>query len=357
VSSHPRNPPAAPAGEAPDPALLRRAVDVLCRGGLVAFPTETVYGLGADADSKIAVEGIFRAKGRPPSHPLIVHLAEPAAADAWAADVPREARVLMQRLWPGPLTFVLPRSARAVDAVTGGQPTVGLRCPSHPWAQALLRAFCAARGDAGAGVAAPSANRYGRISPTSAAHVRADLGERPNGSVDLILDGGSCPLGIESTIVDFPGGATRILRPGSIDAGRIAALLGSAVRVAADAEDAPRASGRLRAHYAPAKRLELVAPKELAARVRELGAARVAVLAPAAARLGESGEAPALWLIASADPQDYAHDLYEYLHRLDASAAQVLLVALPPRGDRWTAIHDRLARAAAGASAAIPDAD
>jgi L-threonylcarbamoyladenylate synthase len=346
---NPDEPPAPP----PSAALLARAVAVLRGGGLVALPTETVYGLAADADQPAAVAAIFRAKGRPAAHPLILHVADAAAAQAWAAAIPGAARLLMQRFWPGPLTLVLPRSARAADGVTGGQETVGLRCPAHPWAQALLRAYGAARGDASVALAAPSANRYGRISPTSAAHVRADLGEKPDGAVDLILDGGPCTLGIESTIVDFATGAARILRPGSIRAEQIDAVLGAPVRSAGAADVAPRTSGRLAGHYAPAKPLELLAPDQLATRVAALGKQRVGVLAPAQALPA----GVALGLVASAAPEDYARTLYENLRRLDASAAQVLLVALPPTGSRWEAIHDRLQRAAAGSAGPIADAD
>ncbi len=336
---------------------MHRAVELLLGGGLVAFPTETVYGLGADADQSDAVESIFRAKGRPPSHPLIVHVAQAAAAASWARAIPEPARILMQRFWPGPLTLILPRAARAGDAVTSGQDTVGIRCPAHPWAQSLLRAFGAARGDPAAALAAPSANGYGRISPTSAAHVRADLGQKPEGRIDLILDGGDCPLGIESTIVDFARGVARILRPGSIGAEQIRKALNADVRTAADTDDAPRTSGRVLGHYAPGKRLELVASGELAARIAALGPSTTGVLAPAGALLGVSAQALALRLIAPADAPTYAHELYAHLHRLDASRARTLLVALPPRGSQWEAIHDRLGRAAAGSAGAIPDAD
>jgi L-threonylcarbamoyladenylate synthase len=256
----------------------------------------------------------------------------------------------MEQFWPGPLTLILPRSARASDLLTGGQDTVGLRCPAHPWAQALLRALGAARGDPSAALAAPSANRYGRISPTSAAHVRADLGQKPDGRVDLILDGGPCALGIESTIVEFTTGVARVLRPGSIRNEQIGLALHTRVRSADDAEEAPRAPGRVQGHYAPSKPLELVAPGRLAARIAALGPAGVGVLAPPNVTLGAAAQSLAMHLTASADAQTYAHQLYEYLHRLDASAAQTLLVARPPSGSRWAAIHDRLGRAAAGSA-------
>jgi L-threonylcarbamoyladenylate synthase len=188
-----------------DPSLIARAVDVLRDGGLVAFPTETVYGLGADASNAAAVNRIFAAKGRPADHPLIVHLASADSLDAWASAVSPLARAFAAACWPGPLTIVLRRAARVPDAVTGGLSTVGLRVPSHPVAQALLRAF-------DGGIAAPSANRFGTVSPTTAAHVRESLGDR----VDLVLDGGPSDVGVESTIVDCSGDTPAILRPGGV---------------------------------------------------------------------------------------------------------------------------------------------
>lgn len=351
------NRPAAAAGQGVDAATIARAVQVLLRGGLVAFPTETVYGLGADADQQAAVAAIFRAKGRPASHPLIVHVARAEAVERWARQIPPVARVLMDRFWPGPLTLILPRSARASDLLTGGQDTVGLRCPANAWAQSLLLGLCAARGDESSAIAAPSANRYGRISPTTAAHVRDDLGEKPNGLVDLIIDGGMSALGIESTIVDFAAGRARILRPGSIDRPRIAAVLGADVEFAADSTAAPRVSGRVSGHYAPSKPLELVEPDELAARTAQLRACALGILAPAQ-KLAQLPEANlAMQIAAPTTAQEYAHDLYENLRRLDASAAQRLLVAMPPAGEAWEAVHDRLRRAAAGSEGGIIDAD
>lgn len=342
---------------APPPERLARAVQTLLGGGLVAFPTETVYGLGADADRVDAVRAVFTAKGRPAAHPLIVHVAHAQAAAAWVRVVPVRAQRLMERFWPGPLTLILERSPRAGDFVTGGQDRVGLRCPAHPWAQALLGAFGRARGDAAAALAAPSANRYGRISPTSAAHVRADLGEKPDGRVDLILDGGNCPLGIESTIVDFAGDEARILRPGSISLEQIRTVLGTRVRSAADGEDAPRVPGRVHGHYAPGKPLELLDAAHLAERIAGLGPASVAVLAPRRLMAGLPLARLALCLEAADDPAAYAHELYAHLHRLDESQASVLLVALPAVGEAWVAVHDRLQRAAAGSQGPLGDAD
>jgi L-threonylcarbamoyladenylate synthase len=334
------------AANAVDALAIGRATAVLLRGGLVAFPTETVYGLGADADDVEAVRAIFAAKGRPADHPVIVHVADRAAIDAWSDRAPDAARQLARKFWPGPLTLVLPRSARAHDALTGGQASVGLRCPAHPWARALLAAFCAARGDADAALAAPSANSFGRISPTTAAHVRADLGEKPAGGVDLILDGGPCPVGIESTIVDLSADAPRLLRHGSITRRQIEETIGCPVHDAG--AEAPRASGGLKSHYAPRLPLELVPATRLPARINALRGVRIAVLAPAAALLDWPAHV-VLRLVAPAGAAQYARRLYALLHQLDQSGAGRIVVAAPPQGEDWEAVHDRLRRAAAEA--------
>jgi L-threonylcarbamoyladenylate synthase len=305
---------------------VARAVEVLRRGGLVAFPTETVYGLGADAADDAAVAKVYRVKGRPPDHPLIVHIADAAELARWARAIPESARRLAERFWPGPLTLVLERAAGVHDRVTGGQDTVGLRVPGHPLALALLRAF-------GGGIAAPSANRFGRISPTTAEHVRRDLGD----AVDFILDGGPCEVGIESTIVDLSRGQPVLLRPGHIAAADIAAVLGTAPQPR-DAE-APRASGTLDVHYAPRHPMRLVDRIELEAAVT----GDIVVLAFEAPPAGSTS---ALWLHAPGDPARYAHDLYANLRRLDDAAHGVILVERPPRGQAWEAIVDRLQRAA-----------
>jgi L-threonylcarbamoyladenylate synthase len=308
-------------------APVARAVEILRRGGLVAFPTETVYGLGADAANDAAVERIFRVKGRPADHPLIVHIGDAAMLGRWARDVPAAALALARRYWPGPLTLVLKRAPGVHERVTGGQDTVGLRVPGHPLALELLAAF-------GGGIAAPSANRFGRISPTTAEHVRADLG----GDVDLVLDGGACEVGIESTIIDLSRGAPVLLRPGRVAAEDIAAVLGTAPRPRDDA--APRASGTLEVHYAPRRPMRLVSRHELAA-----GAPGAGVLAfeePTA------GAAAALWLRAATDPDRYAHELYANLRRLDDAARSVILVERPPSQPGWEALLDRLERAARG---------
>jgi L-threonylcarbamoyladenylate synthase len=338
-------------GRAVDAGAIARAVEVLAAGGLVAVPTETVYGLAADADSPQAVRAIFAAKGRPADHPVIVHVAAAAAIDAWAAAVPDRARALARAFWPGPLTLVLARGARAHDGLTGGQDTVGLRCPSHPWARALLAAWCARRGDAAAALAAPSANSFGRISPTTAAHVRADLGEKPDGKVDLILDGGPCPVGIESTIVDLSASRPRLLRPGSITRAQLQSVLGEDV---ADADgQAPRTPGRALRHYAPRTPLELVEPTQLPARVNALRGTKIAVLAPPLALFDRTADV-VLRLIAPAQPDEYARRLYSFLHQLDAAGAQRIVVAWPPAQPAWEAVRDRLRRAQAGAGGQTP---
>ena len=318
---------------------VRRAVEVLERGGLIGLPTETVYGLAADASNPAAVARIFAAKGRPVDHPVIVHVAKASDMPAWAIDVPDSARRLANAFWPGPVTLILKRAAHVLDAVTGGQDTVGLRVPSHPVARAVLAAFAAGRGGRPAGVAAPSANKFGRVSPTTAAHVRSEFGD----AVDLVLEGGQCDVGIESTIVDCTSEPVRILRPGRITAEQVSAVLGSLVAEHAAKAQAPRVSGSLDAHYAPATRTQLVAAGELARAIADQAARRVALLsfadAPAAVRAH---------IRAGGDPHAYAHGLYAALRELDAAGCDVILVEAPPVGGEWDGINDRLRRAAFG---------
>ena len=314
---------------------IERAADVLRAGGLVAFPTETVYGLGADAHNPAAVRRIFEAKGRPATHPVIVHLADAAQAAAWAAEIPASARKLAGAFWPGPLTMVLPRARGVADVVTGGQDTVALRVPAHPVARRLLARF-------GGGIAAPSANRHGRVSATTAAHVRDEFGD----AVGCVLDGGPTEVGIESTIVDLSGPGPALLRPGSITPAQIAQALGAPL--AAPAADAPRAPGTLAAHYAPRTPLLLVEGDlalELAASLVRQGK-RVAVLALSAQQPLTTG---LTWIAAPREAAGYAHALYASLRRLDEAGCESILVERPPQGPEWAAINDRLMRAAAGA--------
>jgi len=306
----------------------------LASGGVVAFPTETVYGLGADATNIHGVAKIFLAKGRPADHPLIVHVEDAAGLERWGAGVPESARRLAARFWPGPLTLIVGKSPSIPPIVTGGQDTVGLRCPSHPQAQALLREF--ARIGSGA-IAAPSANRFGHVSPTTAQHVRDEFGD------DLcLIDGGACEVGLESTILDVSRAQPVLLRPGAVSRADIEALLGVAPRDR-DA-GAPRASGTLAAHYAPRTALLLLTPAALEEELAER--ANVAILA---LREPLPSARVTAWITAASEPVRYGHDLYSNLRKLDASGAKRILVEAPPLNPAWEAVNDRLVRAAAGA--------
>jgi len=303
---------------------LMEAVAHLREGALVAFPTETVYGLGADAANDAAVRRIFAAKRRPADHPVIVHLAEKERAAHWARDMPKGARALADVFWPGPLTLILPRAAHVSDTVTGRQDSVGLRVPSHPVAQALLRAF-------GGGVAAPSANRFGRISPTTAQHVADDLGEE----VAMILDGGACDVGIESTIVAFRGDDAVLLRPGGIPASALTRVLGRAP--SEPTVDAPRASGTLASHYAPRTPSRLATAEEVRTAPNDVAVLARTVPSSAGHRV-----------LAPRDAASYAHDLYANLRALDAAGARAIWIEALPPTDEWQAVRDRIARATAG---------
>jgi L-threonylcarbamoyladenylate synthase len=321
-----------------DPLAVAAAAQRLADGGLVGLPTETVYGLAARADRDAAVAGIFAAKGRPSDHPLIVHVADLAGADAFAAAMPPAARRLADAFWPGPVTVIVPRLAGAAEAAAAGQPTVGLRCPAHPVAQALLRQ-AAALGVPG--VAAPSANRFGRISPTSAAHVADEFGPDL-----LVLDGGDCPVGIESTIVDCSRGRPVLLRPGVLTRSALEAALGEALHDA-DA-DAPKAPGTLAAHYAPRARLRLVDPDALAAALDKPATwpAGLAVYSRRlAAGLAATAE-PTLWRRMPDDPAAAAHELFAALRGLDDEGAAEIWVEQPPDTPAWEGVRDRLRRAA-----------
>ena len=313
-----------------DPALIAKAVDLLRLGGLVALPTETVYGLGADAENELAVRRVFAAKGRPSSHPLIVHLADARLAPSWARELPRSASQLADAFWPGPLTMVLRRSGRAADWITGGQDTVALRVPAHPVMNQVLTAF-------GGGIAAPSANRFGRVSATTAEHVRVDLGD----SVDLILDDGPCPIGIESTIVDLTSDAPSVLRPGAISRAELERVLG---REVSQRESGVRVPGLMLSHYAPIAGVELVTASELRRRAEELllSGRRVAVVA--ANPLGLPREAAAFSM--PADVADFARALYATFREIDRKGFDVILVVPPPDSGLGWAIRDRLIRAA-----------
>ncbi len=328
-----------------DEAGIARAVELLRAGDVVAFPTETVYGLGADAASATGVGRIYRIKGRPLDHPLIVHLADAGALGFWAGEASPSSRALrlVEAFWPGPLTLVMRRREGAPAHACGGLPTIGLRCPSHPVARRLLAAFA---GAGGKGVAAPSANRFGKVSPTRAEHVVADL----DGDVPLILDGGDAEIGLESTIVDLSRGRPRLLRPGAIPGSAIADVLGEPVGAAGPA--APRAPGSLAAHYAPGTPIELLDGREIPARVASLRARGL--------RLAVWSREPVLanaveWLAAPTDPQDYGRALYDSLRKLDRLGVDRLLIETVPPGEAWDAVRDRLGRAATGSGAAAAD--
>ena len=366
-------------------AVAAEAARVLRAGGLVALPTETVYGLAADAEQQGAVARIYAVKGRPAGHPLIVHVTDSGQA-RWWAEWPSDAQRLAGRFWPGPLTLVLPRRAGVPAWACGQEPTIGLRCPSHPVARAVLAAFTALGGH---GVAAPSANRFGRISPTRAQHVIDDLG--PDAA--LVVDGGASEVGLESTIVDLSRGEPVLLRPGAVTAAQIADALGRPVQVSAAVTDpgridpqAPRVPGALPSHYAPRTATRLVAAEALPEELARLTAdgRRVALLlrastplpamspaAPPAASPQESlsvppsvppstlppasvpasGPRPGDGGIVVRRPSDdsadtFARELYSLLRELDAAGCDLLLVQMPPADDDWQAIRDRLTRAA-----------
>lgn len=312
---------------------LETAERTLRLGGLVGLPTETVYGLAANAADEAAVRRIFAAKGRPATHPLIVHLGDAAQLDAWASEVPEVARTLALAFWPGPLTLVVKRSRLALDVVTAGQDTVALRVPAHPLARALLQRL------APLGVAAPSANRHGSVSPTTAQHVRDDLGR----DVDFVLDGGACSVGVESTIVDCSSGTPRLLRPGGLGREALERVLGQPVPLVESAE--VRVSGTMESHYAPRAGLVLTTAEALADEVaqRQAWGATVAVLAPGTPALPPNTK-HVRW---GDDAESAARTLFAELRALDAQGIDVVVAVPPPEGGLGLAVRDRLRRAAA----------
>ncbi len=322
-------------------ADVDRAVAALRAGGLVGLPTETVYGLGADAANPAAVARVYAAKGRPADHPLIVHVSGADALSGWVGAAPSYALRLAEALWPGPLTLVVPRGPRAGDHVTGGQDTVGLRAPDHPVAQAVLAGF-------GGGVAAPSANRFGRVSPTTAADVLEELAGALVDGLDVVLDGGPSRVGLESTILDCTGERPVVLRPGAVGPAEVARAGGVLVGAATPRSRQVRAPGTLPSHYAPAAHVHVAAPSEvaalLAAGVRDPRVPTAGLLAPA----GVPTPAGVVRLAAPDGDSAYAHALYRALREADALGL-TRVVAVPPAGDGplATAIADRLRRAAA----------
>lgn len=322
-----------------DPDHIDRAARAWARGELVAFPTETVYGLGGDAAQAQAVQAIFDAKGRPNDHPLIVHVGDAAQAMAFAASCPPAVERLMAKAWPGPLTLILPRRPGVAQEAAAGQDSIGIRCPDHPVAQALLRAALA---HGVPGVAGPSANRFGRVSPTRASHVIEEFAGRVP-----VVDGGACAVGIESTIVDATRDRLVVLRPGHFAAEQLSQWAGQTVWGHDQASGpAPRASGTLESHYAPRARVRLFTRAELLARGQSPAPLKVAVWSPDAPPPGWAGP----WRIQPSDAQACAHDLYAALRELDATGVDELWVAQVPQGEgasQWWAVADRLRRAAA----------
>lgn len=324
------------------PEAVAQAVRALAAGELVGIPTETVYGLAADACNERAVAKIFSVKGRPADHPLIVHVADASAVAQFAAEVPAFAQKLIGAFWPGPLTLILPRRPDRAASAAGGQASVGLRCPAHPVAHALLLA-CAQADPPIAGIAAPSANKFGRVSPTTAQHVQAEFGREL-----LILDGGPCHVGIESTIVDCTRGVPVLLRPGVLTTQELAAACGQPVRLpgelSAPVQAAPRASGTLESHYAPRAIVRLMDGASLRTAVHVLGADAPRIGVYARVPL----QSPSERVIVRRMPEDAAgaaRELFAVLRDLDDQGVQLIWVETPPRGAAWDGVRDRLQRA------------
>lgn len=321
--------------ETPVNSEILQAALALRDGDVVAFPTETVYGLGADASNPPAVRRIFELKGRPADHPLIVHVANAEHLTHWARDIGEDAYRLTQAFWPGPLTLILKRGKAPLD-VTGGQDTVGLRAPRHPVAQALLHAF-------GGGIAAPSANRFGRVSPTRADHIRQEFGT----TVSRILEGGDCEVGLESTILSLAGDRPILMRPGTITKSALESVLGRAVALNTP-DSGIRASGTLDSHYAPATPVELCATGQLERRMAELmtQGSRFALMARhCTAAESLRGYPEALLHVMPDEAVDYGRQLYARLRQIDLAGNDLILVETPPDDEHWAAVHDRLRRA------------
>lgn len=324
-----------------NPLHVQQAVDALWAGELLGLPTETVYGLAADANNKTAVAKIFQAKGRPSNHPLIVHVAYADSVKKFASDIPDFAQKLMSQFWPGPLTLILPRQPEMAAAAAGGQNSVGLRCPSHPVAHEVLKA-CAAKGVWG--LAAPSANLFGRVSPTSAAHVQFEFGDAL-----LILDGGKCEVGIESTIVDCTRGVPVLLRPGQISRTQIEkACALKLVNPETLSSEAPRASGTLESHYAPKAKVRLMTSGEWQQALQALGPhvqnlALWSVQKPSYELMGSG----LLWRAMPEDATHAAHDLFSVLRDFDSRGVQTIWIETPPQTPDWEGVRDRINRAAA----------
>ena len=334
----------------PQAESIAAAADTLRAGGLLGLPTETVYGLAADAQNPAAVARIFSAKGRPAEHPLIVHVLDAAAAAHFASEIPAFAQALMQAFWPGPLTLILPRRAGVAGAAAGGQDSIGLRCPAHPVALGVLAA-CAGLAPPMPGLAVPSANRFGRVSPTTAAHVQDEFGPAL-----LILDGGPCAVGIESTIVDCTRGQPVLLRPGAITPAELAAVCGQAVMQPQDLADsaraAPRASGTLESHYAPRARVRLMTADALRAALQAAAgpdAAQALAIYTRSLRASDllTQGAGLQWRQMPLSASAAAQQLFAVLRELDSTGVNAIWVETPPNTSDWAGVRDRLARAAA----------
>lgn len=337
----------------PDEQSITKAARALSEGLLVAFPTETVYGLGANANDMAALQRLYAAKGRPENHPVIVHISGPDKLKDWAATVPRAAQLLADELWPGPLTLILPKAPHVLMQVTGGQNTVGLRVPNHPAALALIKQF-------NGGIAAPSANKFGKLSPTCALDIVTGFAAD---EIAYVIDGGICEVGIESTIVDFAGEQPRILRPGMILPEQIEKIIrstGSTLEIArgkhsnfatatgtSTAQQAIRAPGMLASHYAPVTPLKVVSADKLHDCVTNLLKERHSVCVLAfAAPLEAAGELLGHWIKAPFDATIYARELYGNLRRLDANHCDAIVVESVPETEEWSGVADRLRRAA-----------
>jgi L-threonylcarbamoyladenylate synthase len=323
---------------------LETVLTLLHEGKLVALPTETVYGLAADASNEHAVAKIFQAKGRPSNHPLIVHIGSVNQLSQWAKDMPDYAHKLAKAFWPGPMTLILKKQMQVLDAVTGGQDSVGIRISSHPIMQKVLQHF-------NGGLAAPSANRFGHISPSLAKHVKQSLGDK----VDLIIDGGATSVGIESTIIDCTQNHPRILRPGMITADEIAQI--THLTIAKNSDETPRVSGDLKSHYAPVTKTFLVGPKELTKHIENnpsmviisRSKPNINKVIVHDARLptqqAQHDGKQQHWIIMPNDAQAYAHCLYEQLHFADQLNCGVILIEKTPNTQEWLGVCDRLQKA------------
>jgi L-threonylcarbamoyladenylate synthase len=315
---------------------VARAAAHLRAGGLVAFPTETVYGLGADAANELAVRKIFQIKGRPYDHPLIVHLADAMQMDDWAIDISPDARKLAQLFWPGPLTIILKKQPEVLSCVTGNQDTVALRVPSHPIAQALLREF-------GNGLVAPSANKFTHISPTTASAVLEEFGQ----DIEFILDGGACDVGLESTIIDMSGDQPVLLRPGKISRATLSEILGKDIIAATHEKSATRAPGMHHVHYAPTTKTVLIEPNNMATFLQTLRASDLPIGLVMYSHLDllQNNHPDVYYVKMPADPVQYAHELYRTLRAMDNQQYKRIVIEAVPNDEAWDAIRDRLHKA------------